>query len=560
MKKEGDMKKKYTLQYLYQVTGKNKMEIVLMIVIQMFLGASSVWFAMLLRGALDGAVGKYRSVFWNYTVLAVLVVLLQISLRGFVRFLKEHGKAAIENALKKRLFHNLLHRDYGMVVATHSGEWMNRMTSDTTIVANGAIEILPSLAEMLVKMTGAFTMILVLEIRFAYVMIPGGVLMLLFTYMFRRRLKRLHKNVQETDGAFRVFVQEQLGSLPVLKAFTKENVAEDRALSKMNEHKKARMKRNHFSNFCNIGFAFAMRGMYLMGFIYCGYGILQGTISYGTLLAMIQLISQIQSPFANITGFMPRYYAMIASAERLMEIEAYREDEEVLLQEPDFEKIQVSSVDFSYGEEGAKVLENISLTINRGDYVAFTGHSGCGKSTVMKLLLSLYQVDKGELFLEDFAGKHVPVTSGTRGLFAYVPQGNLLMNGTIREVVTFGEEPAKVDEEKLRRVLAISCVDDFISEMGEGIDTLLGERGAGISEGQMQRISIARALYSDRPVLLLDEATSALDERTEERLLNNLKNMTDKTVLIVTHRLKALEICNRVLDVNEDVIMEKIRN
>lgn len=179
------------------------------------------------------------------------------------------------------------------------------------------------------------------------------------------------------------------------------------------------------------------------------------------------------------------------------------------------------------------VLKDYSLKIRKGEFVAFTGPSGCGKSTVLKLMMGLYTVDAGEVY------------GCERSMFAYVPQGNQLMSGSIRDIITFSDKDKTGDEVGIHRALHIACADGFIAELEHGIDTLLGERGLGLSEGQMQRLAIARAIYSDRPVLLLDEATSALDAGTEEEVLGNLRSMTDKTVIIVTHRPAALKLCDR---------------
>ena len=211
--------------------------------------------------------------------------------------------------------------------------------------------------------------------------------------------------------------------------------------------------------------------------------------------------------------------------------------------------LECKNVCYSYhnlnGE--TKALSDLSFRIDRGEFVAIVGPSGCGKSTVLKLLMSIYQLDGGERYLTDKQGTK-SLTAEWHRLFAYVPQGNQLMSGTIREVVSFADKADMRNDERINRALHIACADDFVSELESGIDTLLGERGTGLSEGQMQRIAIATAIFSDSPILLLDEATSALDADTEKHLLQNLRCMTDKTVVIVTHRPAALEICDRVID------------
>ncbi len=196
------------------------------------------------------------------------------------------------------------------------------------------------------------------------------------------------------------------------------------------------------------------------------------------------------------------------------------------------------------------VLRDVDLEIRKGEYVAFTGHSGCGKSTVLKLLMGIYPLDSGARTLTDIEGTR-PLTPAWHRLFAYVSQGLQLMSGTIREVVAFADRAAMHDEERLSRALSIACADEFDSALEAGVDTLLGERGTGLSEGQMQRLAIARAVFSDSPILLLDEATSALDGATEQHVLEDLRDMTDKTVVIVTHRPAALSICTRVIDCSQ---------
>lgn len=255
---------------------------------------------------------------------------------------------------------------------------------------------------------------------------------------------------------------------------------------------------------------------------------------------------------------------MTASAERLMSVENFENDcpdgviENAEIRQfynNDFTGIAFKNADFTYKKsDDIVVLKNVDLQIEKGDFVALTGHSGCGKSTLFKLLMCLYKLDNGQIFLLKNNAEKEILTSRYRRLFAYVPQGNGLMSGTIREVISFGDSSEMQNEADIQKALEIACADEFVQELENGIDTALGERGAGLSEGQMQRIAIARAIFSDNPILLLDESTSALDEHTEKKLLENLKQMTDKTVLIVTHRPAALKICNKVIIMTENGI------
>lgn len=553
------------VKWLYDIADTKKRYVVVLIMLQTLLSVSSVIYALLLRNAIDEAVAKNRDGFFLYVEIIIGVVVLQIMIRALDRYLEEYLRTSIENACKEVVFRNILQKDYESVTNQHSAEWMNRLTSDTTVCANGIVEILPRLIALVVKMVSAFAMIIVLEPNFVWILVPGGLFALILTYVFRKVLKKLHKEVQEKDGKLRVLLQDHISSLLVLKAFAVEEQSEQEAFEKMREHQKARLKRINFSNICNTGFAVAMNAIYLIGGVgYCGYGILMGTVSYGTFTAMLQLIGQIQSPFANITGFLPRYYAMLASAERLMEVETFGNDCEQgvkeLLEVQDFYKntfksIEFEKVGFTYHpsdgcEDVSVVLKQLDLSICKGDYVALTGQSGCGKSTVLKLLLSLYDIDEGARYLVGDK-RNFELTSEWRRLFSYVPQGNHLMSGTIRELVSFSNKRYMQDDERIRKSLEIACAWEFVDELENKMDTLLGEKGQGLSEGQMQRLAIARAVFSNNPIMLLDEATSALDEATECMVLDNLKKMTDKTVVIVTHRMKALEICNKVAHFSE---------
>ena len=559
------------LRWLWNVPGKKKLHILFLTVVQALHGASGVLYALLLRQIVDAAAGHDSRGFWRGIVLIVLLAAAQLALRAVIRRLSELSKASFENAFKARLMDTLLHRDYLGVSSIHSGEWLNRLTNDSVVVANSYAEIVPGLTGMAVKLMSALVMILMLEPRFAVIFLPGGALLILFTWLFRKKLKRLHKDVLEADGRLRVFLQERIGSLLMIHSFAAEEQTEADTARRMQEHMAARTRKNSFSNLCNAGFGAAMSGMYLFGVAWCGYGILTGTISFGTLTAITQLITQIQSPFANITGYLPRFYAMLASAERLMEAETLPEsmkeaiplEELASFYETALVSFGLSDASFTYRADAEslsgsiesgqqEVLEHLSLEIQKGEYVAFTGQSGCGKSTALKLLMCVYQPDSGERYYTDRNGERSELSSAYRRLFAYVPQGNDLMSGSIREVVSFAAPEAAYDADRLSLALRIACAEGFVSELEQGVDTLLGERGVGLSEGQMQRLAVARAVFSGSPVLLLDEATSALDADTERRMLQNLRELTDRTVVIVSHRPAALQICDRVLRFTEN--------
>ena len=547
------------LRWLWRVSAGTRWEVLWLLVLNVVSGGSGVALAWTLRNMIDRAVARDGAGFLRQGGLFLGVILLQLLLGALIRRTHEHASVTLENRLKKRLFETLLYKDYAAVTAVHTEEWMNRLVSDTTVTASAMVSIVPQMSGMLVMLISAVSAVLVMLRAAVWAIVPAGVAISLLGYLFRRKLKALHKDIRAADGRVRVTLSERLSELMIVRSFRREQTAVRQGEAAMEAYRAARMRRNRFSNLANFAYGLLMRSLYAGAAVYCGYGILQGTVSYGTFVAVLQLVGQIQTPFANLSTYIPQYYAMIASAERLMEAESFADDcPEGQLPQPKidelysraFRGLRFEDVSFAYTDraEPTQVLQHANVAGQKGEIIAVTGPSGQGKSTLLKLLLCLYPVSGGRRLLVTAEGEE-PLTSAHRGLFAYVPQGNRIFSGTVREALTFGDEG--VPDEAIWRALDIAAAD-FVRELPEGLDALLGERGAGLSEGQLQRLAVARAILSGHPILLLDEATSALDEGTEARLLDNLKRMTDKTVLIVTHRPRVRAISDRVWVLHQD--------
>ena len=539
------------MSWIFGVSGKLKLGVLLLVLLNSAISISAVAFALVLRDAIDGAVSGNKMVFLKFVIILGLIMVGQIAARGVIRFLDEYVRSGMENVIKTRLYETILSRKYSAITAFHTGELLNRITNDAVVVADGFVQIIPGIIAMLVKLVGAAAVLFVLDYRFSVIFFAGGGLVLIFTTLFRRVMKKLHKDVQAADGVLRSYLSENLGSLMVLKTFGAERKSIDTSKQYMDKHRFMRMKRNRFSNICNVGFGLVMNGGYIFGLCWCSFGILHGSITYGTLSAVLQLVDQLWAPLANMTGYLPKFYGMLSSAERCMELETL-EEEHVESQfsrdycrelYKDMTAIECKNITFRYEDD--IILENADISIGKGELITIMGNSGAGKSTLLKLLLAIYEPEKGTLEIKTDKESYA-LTERYRKMFAYVPQGNFLMSGNVTSAIaSLDDTNADVDMDKVKAVAHIACADTFVEKLEHGYDTLIGERGMGISEGQAQRLAIARALYTDAPVLLLDEATSALDEQIEKKVLKNIRELTDKTVIIVSHRKAVLEVCDR---------------
>lgn len=576
--------KKNALKWIITALNRKLSGVIELTISNALLSGSVIFLVLILKRIIDMAVIGDKKKFFLYAICYGIIVIMQIMLRAVIRYLNEKTRAVTENTLKAATYTKLLNADYAELSRYHSGEYINRMTNDIKIIAENVTEILPGVVSMCVKIIGAMAVLLCLDSKFALIFIGGGILLVIFSTVFRKRLKKLHKAVQEKEGKVTSFLLETMENLIVIRSFQAEDRAVLIAEERMDEHMKARMKKNTFSNICNIGFGSVMNGGYYFGLVWCGFKIMHGDISYGTLTAILQLIYQLQQPFANVTGYIPKYYSMCASIERIMEFDSIFENEIYLSDElSDKQKeirakvmnsnrdivcteIKIDNITFYYPNRTDEyVLKDASFTINKGDCIAITGRSGIGKSTLLKLLLSIYKPNSGDIKvgLEDMEGRtvSVPLDRYLRKLFSYVPQGNALLSGSIYEAVAFlttdNDNISESEKEKIKYACKVACADVFVNELEKGYDTVIGERGMGLSEGQVQRLAIARAVYYDAPIVLLDEATSALDEITEKKVLFNLQEITDKTILIVTHRKAAFSICSRVIDIENGGFVEK---
>ncbi|MBR4659533.1 MAG: ABC transporter ATP-binding protein [Clostridia bacterium] len=516
----------------------------------------SVSMALFMKRAIDSAVSGKLGAMWTSLALMAGVTVLGLALKFISKALLARLDYRMEMRLRRTLLESILTRDLQRISAYHSGDIMNRLTNDISVISAAASGMLPRIFELIARIAFAFGILISFDWFFALLALGGAAMIAAISLLLRPALKRLHKRMQETEGDTRAFMQETIENQLVVRVFGVGERMLGRGDEFMERGFKAAMKRRWLSIFAGEGMSFIFAIGVLAALCWGTMSIAgvfgpERVITYGTLAAVLQLVSQVQAPFAAFAGMIPQFFAMTASCERLMELEdipgepgAGKAEGELC----DFDSARISGLSFSYRRdgEGIGVFDNASAEIRRGDFVAVTGISGIGKSTLMKLLLGVYSPDSGSVEIIS-NGRAFPASPKTRSLFAYVPQGNLLLSGTVRENIAFFD--TRADDERIMRAARIACAEEFIKELPEGLDTRIGEHGHGLSEGQAQRLSIARAILKNAPVLLLDEATSALDQASEERLLANLRGSDIETVIIITHKTAALSVCGKELTV-----------
>lgn len=551
---------KNVLKWIFKVCQKQVPLMILLVILNAVYGVSSVFFAKFSKNIIDGATqAKDFDIVVKFAFCMLGLVVFQMTLNITKNSLSERCSARLEMILKKYLLDLVISKDYQKVTSYHTGDLQNRMFNDVRLVATGFTTIIPEAAYFGAKLLSSLIYLIIIDKIFALIFVVGGCSVFLITRLFRKTLKKLHKNVQETEGKTRSFIQEILTNLLVIKAFSVEDRINDTTDELQEYNFGARMKKRNFSICANVGLGAVFSVGTVFAIAFGAYSILFKGMTYGTVTAIIQLVNQVQSPFVSLSGIMPKYYTTLASAERLMELDDLPNETQKNATEIDAVKVyqELKSIDFnniSFKYDRDIILDNTSLKINKGDFVAIMGISGIGKSTLLKLLLGVFNLNSGSITLETGSGS-IPIDKNTRKMFSYVPQGNMLISGTIRDNITFINQNAS--DEEIEQSVRISCSKQFIDELPSGIETVIGEKGLGLSEGQVQRLAIARSLLANAPVILLDEATSALDENTEKEFLQNLKELKNVTCIIVSHKMAALEICNKKIQIKDGKIISE---
>ncbi len=428
----------------------------------------------------------------------------------------------------------------------HSEEFMTRLTADVSAITGGVINISASVISTVIQFIMAFSILWYYDKSLATVGILTGPVIGILGVAIGQRVKEIQKKIQENESQYRVFLQERISHASTVKVFQQEEPSVEKLTEIHNERMYWIKRKNFIKLYSSALVHLVFSGTYLFAFCIGAIKVSTGDITFGTMTVFLSLIGQVQTPLYSLMHILPQTFGVLASAGRVMEISEMplEEDSESVLFDGAI-GLRVENAALSY--EDKRIIENLNINIKPGELVMLKGASGIGKTTLIRNIMGFLKPDSGKVALYDQT-KEAVCGAATRRYITYVPQGNTLFGGTIEENLRMAK--ADATEEEITKALESACAMEFISKLDDGLKTVVGEKGSGLSEGQAQRIAIARAFLKPAGIIVMDEATSALDARTEQEILKNLKqNLSGKTCLFVSHRESVAEHADRVEEI-----------
>lgn len=453
-----------------------------------------------------------------------------------------------QNRMQQHLLDRMLRSEWKGRDSYHSGDVLNRLEFDVTNVVTFLTETIPNSLSTLTLFIGAFTYLALMDWRLAIVIIAMVPFFILLSRVYVRQMRRLVKDVRTSDSKVQSVLQESIQHRVLIKTLESDDFIVNRLETTQNKLRKKVVKKTKFSIFSSTVLQFGFVLGYLIAFAWAAFRLSAGTLTFGGMTAFLQLVNKIQSPARQLTQLVPAFVSVFTAAERLMELEEVpleKQGDAIELEAPC--GIKLNNISYQYFDADTPVIKDLSFDFHPGSCTAVLGETGSGKTTLIRILLALLKPTSGSVEIYG-REERMELNPLMRTNFVYVPQGNTLMSGTIRENLKMGKENAT--EEEMNKALKKSCAD-FVLNLPDGLDTVCSEQGGGLSEGQAQRIAIARSLLRDKSIMIFDEATSALDPGTEKQLLKNILAHHDKTVIFITHRPAVVEYCNQVLTIEK---------
>lgn len=535
---------KVIFKWLWRAWRGNQLQAILNAAIGLLSVVVSLAQVWAVQHAIDVASGHAEgSIYWSVGVMALLV-LCGFALRICSIWVRNILGIKAQNRMQQRMLDRILRSEWTGKESHHSGDVLNRLEQDVGTVVSFLTETIPNTISVVAMFVGAFLYLFSMDKVLAFVIVGIIPVFVLLSKLYIGQMRRLTRQVRDSDSKVQSVLQETIQHRMLIKTLESDSVMVDRLESTQSELRHRVVKRTAFSvvsNFIlNAGFSVG----YLIAFLWAALRMADQTLTFGGMTAFLQLVNRIQGPARDLTRLAPVFVGVFTAAERLMELEENPLEEQgdpIPLTAPC--GVRLEHITYAYDDGDSNVIEQLDFNFYPGSCTAVLGETGAGKTTLIRLILALLHPNEGKVILYN-QQEQKELSPLMRCNFVYVPQGNTLMSGTIRDNLRLGKLNAT--EEEIKAALEMSCAS-FVMELPDGLDTVCTEAGGGLSEGQAQRISIARALLRNRPIMLFDEATSALDPETERQLLHNILSHHDKTVIFITHRPAVVDYCDQTL-------------
>lgn len=545
---------KTLLVWLWAAWRGNRLQAVLNAVVGLLSVGTSLLQVWAVKRAIDVASHVVEgNLYWAVALMGFLI-LADFALNISSIWIRNLLGIKAQNRMQQRMLDRILRSEWQGRERLHSGDVLNRLETDVNTVVNFLTETLPNTLSVLAMFLGAFFFLFSMDKILAVIVVVMIPIFLVFSKIYVGKMRQLTRQVRDSDSKVQSVLQETIQHRMLIKTLEKDAAMVDRLEDTQKELRGHVVKRTVFSVFSNLVLNFGFALGYLVAFLWAAVRMYGGTLSFGGMTAFLQLVNKIQVPARNLTKLVPAFVNVFTAAERLMELEENPLEEQgdpILIASPC--GIRLDNVSFWYKEGERKVIDHLDFDFQPGSCTAILGETGAGKTTLVRMLLALLRPQSGSAYIYNKVESQ-KLSPRHRCNFVYVPQGNTLMSGTIRDNLRLGKLDAT--EQEMVEALQKSCAD-FVLQLPQGLDTLCSERGGGLSEGQAQRIAIARCLLRNRSVMLFDEATSALDPQTERQLLQNILSSHDKTIIFITHRPAVVDYCDRVLRIERSHAMSK---
>lgn len=533
------------MRWLWKVWRGNRLQTILnasMGMATVVVSLAQVW---AVKRAIDVASGSVEgSIYWAVALMGGLV-LIDFAINISSVWIRNVLGVKAQNRMQQYMLDRILRSEWNGRERRHSGDVINRLESDVSNVVTFITETLPNTLSVVLLFFGAFAYLFTLDRLLAVITVALLPLFVVLSKVYVRRMRHLTRQVRNSDSQVQSVLQETIQHRVLIKTLESDDAMVGKLESTQSQLRRNVIQRTRFSLLSNFILNFGFSLTYLIAFLWAAVRMSMHTLSFGGMTAYLQLVNRIQSPARNLSRIVPAFVSVFTAAERLMELEEPPLEEQgdpIVVEAPC--GVKLDDVSYGYNDGDGRVIDHLSFDFRPGTCTAILGETGAGKTTLIRLILALLRPQEGEISLYHTDGDGQQLSPRMRCNFVYVPQGNTLMSGTIRDNLLMGSPTATDDE--MYDALHQACAD-FVSQLPDGLDTRCSESGAGLSEGQAQRIAIARALLRNRPVMLFDEATSALDIETERRLLANVLGSRQHTIIFITHRPAVVEYCDEVL-------------